>query len=88
MAIIQTVDFYSFRQAFYNYERQDQFSSAALHEIFDYLDQVSDDIGENIELDVVAICCDFQELGVEDFVKEYRVDVDDEECSKEWGEAV
>ena len=88
MAIVQIVNFYSFCQAFYNYERQDQFSSAALREIFDWLESVSEDSGETMELDVIAICCDFQELSVEDFVKEYSVCVDNEECSKEWGEAV
>jgi len=88
MAIIQTVDFSIFDQAFRDYNRQDNFSRVALREIFEMLDSVSDDTGENIELDVIAICCDFSELSVEDFVKEYRVEVEDEECSKEWGVAV
>lgn len=88
MAIIQTVNSFDFVQAFYDYGRQDNFSKAALREIFDYLEQLSDDTGENVELDVVAICCDYNELSIEDFVEYYNVAVDDEECSKEWGEAV
>lgn len=88
MAIIQTVNKYEFRQAFYNFERQNQFSGAALEEIFDYLESYSEDTGEDVEFDVIAICCDFQELSIEDFVQEYSVYVEDEECSKEWCEAV
>lgn len=88
MAIIQTVDFSDFRQAFYTYNRQDNFSSAAQQELFEMLEDLSEQTGEDWELDVIAICCDYQELSVEDFVREYSVDVDDEECSKEWAEAV
>lgn len=88
MSIIQTVDFSDFRQAFYAYNRQDNFSSAALSELFEMLEELSEQTGEDWELDVIAICCDYQELSVEDFVKEYRVEVGDEDCSKEWGDAV
>lgn len=88
MAIIQTVDFSDFRQAFYAYNRQYNFSSAAQQELFEMLEDLSEQTGEDWELDVIAICCDFQEWNVEDFVREYRVEVGDEDCSKEWAEAV
>lgn len=88
MAIVKTVNFYYFRQAFYAHERQDQFSSAALREIFDWLESVSEDSGENMELDVIAICCDFAEFTIDEFIREYGVDVSDCNDEKQHGEAV
>ena len=58
--ITSTVSTYDFYNAFANV-RPDQFSYDALKALYDYLDQLSEDIGEPLELDVIAICCDFAE---------------------------
>lgn len=85
MAIIQTINSVSdFRRAFFAHERQDQFSYAALAEIFEYLDECVD----NIELDVIGICCEFAECTIEEFILEYGVDVSDCYDEKEHSEAV
>tara|TARA_R110000744_G_scaffold146954_1_gene259888 strand:+ start:92 stop:400 length:309 start_codon:yes stop_codon:yes gene_type:complete len=42
-------------------QRKDQFSKPALHAMFEYLDDLSDNIGEDIALDVVALCCEWRE---------------------------
>ena len=60
MPIIETVTESSFRDAFRRI-RPDQFSREALRALYDYLDQYSDDTREPIELDVIAICCDWAE---------------------------
>jgi hypothetical protein len=44
-----------------NSERKDQFSYGALCALFDYYEQMEQDTGEELELDVVAICCDWTE---------------------------
>ena len=41
--------------------RPNQFSRPALIALFDYLDQLEQDLGEEQELDVIAICCDWTE---------------------------
>lgn len=41
--------------------RPDNFSYEGLHALFDYLDDLSHDIGQPIEFDPIAICCDFME---------------------------
>lgn len=41
--------------------RPNQFSRNALVALFDYLDQLEQDLGEEQELDVIAICCDWTE---------------------------
>jgi hypothetical protein len=56
--IKQTVNRYAFQDAF-NSIRPDNFNYAGLNALYDYLEQIGDDIGQDIELDVIAICCDF-----------------------------
>jgi len=41
--------------------RGDQFSYAALGSLFEYYDEMESDMGEEMELDPVAICCDWSE---------------------------
>lgn len=61
MAIITTVSVSDFRDAFRAMGRHDQFSYDALGALFDYYDELSEDTGEPWELDVIAICCDWEE---------------------------
>ena len=62
MAIVQSINnVYQFREAFRLAGRMDQFSYEGLEVLFDYLDTLSEDIGEPIELDVVALCCEYYE---------------------------
>lgn len=77
MAIIQQVTLTSFRDAF-NQIRPDNFSYEGLGHLFDHLEQLSDDIGEPIELDVIAICCDYSEESIYEVCKNYNLDSIDE----------
>lgn len=56
----ETVDIHRFRAAFAEL-RPDNFSRPALVALFDYLDQLEQDLGEEQELDVIAICCEWTE---------------------------
>jgi hypothetical protein len=58
MAIVQTLTKSAFIDAFKQSSRKDQFSYEALEAIFDYLEEYSDSTGENVEFDIVGICCD------------------------------
>lgn len=69
MAIIEKYDFSLFRARFEDYGRQDQFPNG-LRELFEYLESLSEDIGEDFELDVIALCCDFAEIPIEDIERE------------------
>jgi hypothetical protein len=60
--IYETVNVHSFREAFKMMDRQNQFSYDGLEVLFDYLD----DCEQDVELDVIAICCDFEEVTFED----------------------
>jgi len=53
--------------------RPNQFSDEGLGLLFDYLTESEDNGTEQqIELDVIGICCDFTESTIEDFKSEYR----------------
>jgi hypothetical protein len=41
--------------------RPEQFSRPALSALFDYLEELEQDAGEEMELDVIALCCDWSE---------------------------
>lgn len=79
MAIVQTVGLYEFREAFRRMNRQDQFSYEGLKVLFDYLDNLSDDIGETIELEVIGLCCDYYESSIDELIDNYSIDVSDAE---------
>jgi hypothetical protein len=67
----QTVNFYDFEDAFQRAGRADQFSYEAKRMIFDYLEEVESASGEELELDVIAICCDFVEAAEDEVVDDY-----------------
>ncbi len=73
----QSITFGQFVDAFHAYDRYDSFGYDGLRVIFDYLEAYEQDTGEEIELDVIAICCDYNMMPIEDIVKEYRIDVSD-----------
>ena len=66
----QSVNIYDFERAFKNFER-DNFSYDGLKALFEYLEEYEEDTGEEVELDVIALCCDYMEY---DSLKEYNDD--------------
>lgn len=73
----QSITFGQFVDAFHAHDRYDSFGYNGLRIIFDYLEDYEDQTGEELELDVIAICCDYNMMDIEDIVKEYRIDVTD-----------
>lgn len=75
MAIIQSINsVYQFREAFRLAGRMDQFSYEGLEILFDYLENLSEDIEEPIELDVVALCCEYYESSIKEIIDQYNID--------------
>jgi hypothetical protein len=79
----QTVYKDDFRKAFHDMGRGEQFSYEGLSMLFDYFEQLEDDMGTEVELDVIAICCDFNEEHWSDIAENYEIEiiVDDDEAS-------
>lgn len=83
MPIIQPVNQSDFIAAFHRMGRGDQFSHAALLALFDHLDGLSDEAGEPLELDVIALCCEYEELTLRQAIANYSIAVDDDDGDDE-----
>ena len=71
MAIITEVNEWNFRNAFKE-SRPDNFSLEGLYTLYNYLNDLSEDIGEDIQLDIISICCDFNEYeSLEEALNQY-----------------
>ena len=68
--MIQTVNLHDFRKAFQEI-RPNNFSYEGLEVLFNYLEEME----PQYQLDVIAICCDFTECTLDDFIKSYGLDV-------------
>ena len=86
----RTVNLNDFRDAFRSI-RPDNFSYEGLEALFNYLENLGEDTGLEIELDVIAICCDFTEYeNLEEYLKKHDTDVfrSDYNSDEDWIEAV
>jgi hypothetical protein len=70
-----TVSKYDFERAFVTAGRKDQFSYEGLAVLFDYLEELEASTGQELELDVIALCCDYYESSTEEIIENYRIDV-------------
>lgn len=74
----QTINFYAFQKAFQDL-RPNNFSYQGLRALFEYLEDSEESTGEEIEFDVIALCCDFIEYeSEEDYHKDYSEHVIDD----------
>jgi hypothetical protein len=71
-----TVSKYDFERAFIDANRKDQFSYGGLAVLFDYFESYEEETGQEIELDVIAICCDYTEDNPDDIISNYSIDVE------------
>ena len=70
--MIDNVTFSDFHDRFRNMDRLDGWTYDGLRAMFDYLEEYEDSTDEQIELDVIAICCDFSEYAdLEEFQSDY-----------------
>ena len=69
----QTVHAHDFRNAF-EAIRPDNFSSEGLEILFNCLEQYEQDTGEELELDVIGICCEWEEADHIGICESYGLD--------------
>jgi len=73
--IVKTISESDFIAEFKKYNRQDNFSITGLRHLFESLKNLSDDMGEPVELDVIALCCEFNEDYIDDVIGNYSIDI-------------
>lgn len=66
----RTINESDFINAFKSAEREEQFTKAGLKALFQMLEDLEIDTGEEYELDVIGLCVDFNEISREDIKKE------------------
>tara|TARA_R100000234_G_scaffold115528_1_gene91645 strand:- start:507 stop:836 length:330 start_codon:yes stop_codon:yes gene_type:complete len=59
--MITTINENDFIQAFKNMGRDENFSHEGLKELFKYYEEYEDSTGEQLKLDVIGICCEWDE---------------------------
>ena len=67
----QTINLSQFRDEF-NSIRPNNFSYEGLEILFDYLEEMDPDL----ELDVIALCCDYSESTIDNLIQDYDIDFD------------
>lgn len=68
--MIKRISFNDFYNEFKDYDRLDNFSYEALEQLYNYYEELEEDTGVPVELDVIAICCEWTEYDIIDFLKE------------------
>ena len=85
-----TVSFFDFCNAFRSTKERDSFSDDGKRALFDYLEEVEDRAGEQIELNVIELCREYSEDHWADLADHYQIDLsdcsDDDECMAAVGE--
>jgi len=71
-----TVSIHDFRTAFAQL-RPNNFTYDGLAVLFDYFEDCEQD-GEEFELDVIAICCDFSEDDYSSIANDYSIELEDD----------
>ena len=73
-----TVSLYDFREAFRQYDRANSFSYDGYRVLFEFLEEYEDSTGSEVELDVIALCCEYSEEKPEDVAKNYGIELEDD----------
>ena len=71
----QEINSWDFQDAFRQMDRQNQFTYDGQKALFNYLEDYENDTGESIELDVIALCCEYTEYeNMQEFIDAYGDD--------------
>ena len=82
----------TFVNAFDRADRSENFSHEGRRALFNWFEELDADVHgadhPGTEFDVIAICCEFNEMDVDDIIREYRVDVEEDADEEERADAV
>lgn len=78
----QSINFHDFCDAFRAMDRNDQFSYEGKQALFEYLEQYEAETGEDMELDVIGLCCEWYESSWEEIAEDYSIDADEDDLEE------
>jgi hypothetical protein len=73
-----TVSRYDFERAFIDADRKENFTYEGLGLLFDYFEEYEESTGQEIELDVIALCCDYSEDDWADIADNYGIEYEND----------
>lgn len=78
--LVKSVSFNDFLEEFEKHGKNENFSYEGKKALYNYLNELSEDIGEPIKLDIIGLCCDFTEYSdLKEFNDDYGYSIDDVE---------
>jgi hypothetical protein len=83
----QTINKGQFADAFKSI-RPDNFSLSGLGILFEYFEEIEQSCGEEMELDVIGVCCDYAEGTWQSIASDYSIEIDENESEDEQEAAV
>ena len=88
----KNINWWDFDRAFLQCNRETQFSYEGRQALFGYLEGYEEDTGETIDLDVISLCCSYEEYeNIEDYLGSYTntdIEKDDYEDEEELKAAI
>lgn len=76
MYIYQSISFCDFTDAFHAMNRYDNFEYEGLKALFEYLEQYAEECETPVELDVIALCCEYTRYEDLDELKANYTDIE------------
>ena len=71
--MIQQINFNEFCNRFIQMDKNDNFTYKGKEVLFNYLENLEEETGQNIELDIIALCCEYTEYAnIEEYLKDYN----------------
>jgi len=77
MYVYEKYDYSLFESRFKDYSRLDNFPRG-LRELYTFLEDLAEDTGESIEVDVIALCCEFTECTIKEALEYYGLETIEE----------
>jgi len=84
----QSISFGDFCDAFRAYDRNENFTYEGKRILFDYLEGYEEDTGESIELDVIALCCEYSEDSIDNIIQNFSIDIEEDTTEEEKADIV
>lgn len=75
--MIQEISKSDFVSEFAKMNRENQFSYGGKCALYDYLEMLEEDTEHKIELDIIALCCEYVEFeNIKEYLNDYQTDID------------
>ena len=84
----KTINFYEF-SSWFEEHRPNNFSKVGLQSLFDYLEELEEDTGYDIEFDPIALCCEYTQYeNINEFHQNYISKKEYQESEDEYYESL